>query len=183
MNINYRKTTIDDAYGVAYVSAHSWKETYTGFMPDDYLNNRIANIENKLETTKKFLQDKDTYYVATVDDRVVGICYYNKSENEKYHDYGLLGAIYVLKDYQKLGIGKELFKIAIKGLIDMGYNKMYLECLKGNPTINFYKHFDGEIVETINYRIEDFSVKADIVLFNDLEKILKYFNEENNIKR
>ena len=50
MEVLYRKATIKDAYAIEYVAAHSWKETYTGFMPDDYLNNRIANIENKLET-------------------------------------------------------------------------------------------------------------------------------------
>ena len=26
----------------------------------------------------------------------------------------------------------------------MGYNKMYLECLKGNDTINFYKKYGGK---------------------------------------
>ena len=38
-----------------------------------------------------------------------------------------------------MGIGKELFKIAVEGLIKMGYKKMMLECMTGNDTLNFYK--------------------------------------------
>lgn len=36
-----RRATQDDAYGIEYVSAHSWKETYTGFLSSEYLDNRV----------------------------------------------------------------------------------------------------------------------------------------------
>lgn len=171
-NVCYRKATIDDAYGIEYVASHSWKETYYDFMPKSYLDNRIANIENRTERTREFLKNNDNYWVATVNDKIIGILYFSNSKEEKYINYGYLGAIYILKDYQRFGIGKELFKIALKGLIDMGYNDMYLECLKGNSAIDFYKHFGGKIIDTIDYPISDFSVKADIVEFNDLNNML-----------
>lgn len=169
----YRKATLDDAYGIEYVASHSWKETYYDFMPKSYLDNRIANIETRTERTREFLKNNDNYYVAIINDKIIGILYYSNSKEEKYLNYGYLGAIYVLKDYQGLGIGKELFKMAVKGIITMGFNDMYLECLKGNTAIDFYKHFGGNIVDTIDYPISDFSVKADIVEFNDLNKILQ----------
>ncbi len=169
----YRKATLDDAYGIEYVASHSWKETYYDFMPKSYLDNRIANIETRTERTREFLKNNDNYYVAIINSKIIGILYYSNSKEEKYQNYGYLGAIYVLKDYQGLGIGKELFKMAVKGIITMGFNDMYLECLKGNTAIDFYKHFGGNIVDTIDYPISDFSVKADIVEFNDLNKILQ----------
>lgn len=169
----YRKATLDDAYGIEYVASHSWKETYYDFMPKSYLDNRIANIETRAERTREFLKNNDNYYVAIINNKIIGILYYSNSKEEKYQNYGYLGAIYVLKDYQGLGIGKELFKMALKGLINMGYNDIYLECLKGNTAIDFYKHLGGNIVDTIDYPISDFSVKADIVEFNDLNKILQ----------
>ena len=49
MNIKYSYSTEEDAYGIEYVAAHSWKETYTGLLPDEYLDNRIININNKVE--------------------------------------------------------------------------------------------------------------------------------------
>ena len=172
MNINYRKTTIDDAYGVEYVSSHSWKETYWDYMPHDYLENRVQTIEQKVERATNLLKNTNTYYVVEIDNQVIGILHYKESQNEKYKGYGYLESIYVLKKYQGLGIGKELFKIAIKGLIDMGYNKMYLECLQGNDTINFYKKYGGKVIETIDFPIKDFKVKADIVEFIDINKII-----------
>lgn len=44
MNINYEKATENDAYGVSYVSAHSWKEIYVGLLPKEYLEDRVKNI-------------------------------------------------------------------------------------------------------------------------------------------
>ena len=180
MNITYSLATKEDAYGITYVSAHSWKETYTGLLPDDYLNNRIKNIENKVKNTEKFLESyKGKYIVAKDDEKVIGILAYSNSESEKYKNYGHLGALYILKEYQGFGIGKELFRIAIKGLIDMGYSKMYLECMQGNDTINFYEKYLGEIKEKISYPIKDAcSVMADVVVFGNLEEVLVLVNEK-----
>ena len=181
MNITYGIANSEDAYGIEYVSAHSWMETYLGLLPDDYLNNRIRNIENKIEDTKNFLKNYDgKYIVAKDDDRVIGILVYGYSKEEKYKEYGHLDAIYVLKDYQGLGVGKELFKIAVSGLIEMGYSKMQLECMQGNNTLNFYKKYLGVVNETIDYPIKDICVvKADIILFENLNDVLKKINESS----
>ena len=179
MNIIYRSASIDDYEGIYYVSAYSWDETYRGYMPDDYLDDRINNFYERSLKTKSFLEkldqenNLDKYLVCEVDGKIVGICQYSKSENEKYPNSGLLGAIYVLKKYQGLGIGKTLFKMAIEGLSNMGFNDMYLECLTGNETIHFYEKYGGKIVENIEYPISDFKVKADIVYYEDLKLVLE----------
>ena len=51
----------------------------------------------------------------------------------------------------------------------MGYNKMYLECLKNSPTNNFYQHFGGKVVETIDYSLKDLTLKANIIIFDNLK--------------
>lgn len=174
--IEYRFATFEDAYQVAYVAAHSWYETYKGFMPDEYLENRIKNIDESAIKTKNFILNNPRYLVATYNEKVVGICYYSESQNNDYPNSGLLGALYVLKEYQGKNIGKNLFKMAIKNLKEMGFNSMYLECLQGNKTINFYKHFQGIIVDEMDYPISNFKVKADIVYFENLDKILEQMN-------
>ena len=179
MEITYSNATLDDAYGICYVSAHSWKETYTGLLPDDYLNNRINNISNKVEGTKKFLKEfKGTYIVAKDDSKVVGILAFGPAQEEQYKDYGHIEAIYVLKDYQGLGIGKELFKRAVTGLKEMGYSKLQLECMTGNDTINFYKKYTSEIVSQIDYPIKAVgTVKADIVLFKNIDEVISLLSD------
>lgn len=177
MNITYRKARIDDYEGIYYVSCYSWDETYRGFMPDEYLDDRIDNFTERSLKTKAYLEklnkdgDLDKYLVCEVDGEIVGICQYSKSQNNNYQDSGLLGALYVLKKYQKLGIGKELFRLAVDGIINLGYKSVYLECLTGNNSINFYTNYSGVIKENIDYPISDFSVKADIVFYEDIYKL------------
>lgn len=175
MNIIYKKADENDVYGVEYVSAHSWKETYSGLLPDEWLNKRIENIDKNIENTKNFLQNFDGKYIVAKDnDKVVGILTYGPSKDERYNDYGHLEAIYVLKEYQGYGIGKELFKLAVNRLKEMGYSKMKLECMIGNDTLNFYKKYLGEVSETIDYQINGIgTVKADILVFDDLNKVLE----------
>lgn len=127
--------------------------------------------KNFLEQLEKDGTIQD-YLVCEVDGKIVGIAQFLRSQNSNYLDYGLLGTLYVLKKYQGLGIGKELFKRCVRGLMLMGYNKMYLECLCGNKTIDFYKKYGGKLMEVIDYSISDFSVKADIVCYNSLEDLI-----------
>ena len=59
MNITYREVKIEDYEGIYYVSCYSWEETYRGFMPDDYLDDRINNFEARALNTKKYLEKLD----------------------------------------------------------------------------------------------------------------------------
>lgn len=182
MEIIYRDATEEDAYQTRYVGAKSWHETYTGFLPKEYLNYRLEHVTEKVEEQKQFLKQTKNYIVACDKEKIVGICYYTKCDIEKYKTYGRLDSLYVLEEYQGLGIGKELFKRAIKGLIDLGYTKMELECMKGNNTINFYQKYDGIIAEQLDYEIPHVGkVKADIVLFDNLQELYEKLNE--NIKK
>lgn len=55
----------------------------------------------------------------------------------------------------------------------MGYNKMKLECMSGNNTINFYKKYGGVVSSQIDYNIKNNGmVKVDIVLFENLDNVL-----------
>lgn len=178
MNITYDKATFDDSYGIAYVSAYSWKETYFGLLPDDYLDGRVDNISNNVSNIKKFLEDYDGIYMVAKDkEKVVGILAYNANDND---EYGHLDALYVLKDYQGLGIGKELFKQAVVGLKRLGYNKMKLECMTGNSTLSFYKKYLGNVVSIIDYKINGVGfVKADVIVFDNLDEVIKILNMDS----
>ena len=56
MNISYRSAKVSDYEGIYYVSCYSWEETYRGFMPDEYLDDRINNFEERSLRTKKYLE-------------------------------------------------------------------------------------------------------------------------------
>lgn len=181
MNIVYRFANINDkdAKEIAYVGVKSWYDFYQNIMPYDYLKNRMDNLDIEEVKTKEFLENSNQYtkIVCEIDNKVVGFCYYMDSDNDKYKNHGYLQSLYLLKEYQGLGIGKQLFQKAVEGLIDKGYNKMYLECAVGNDVINFYKKYGGKVVDTTGYHINDFSIFVDIVVYDDLDKTLKLLSE------
>lgn len=49
----------------------------------------------------------------------------------------------------------------------MEFNNMYLKCLKANQTLGFYEYYGDKVIDTINYRINEFCLKVDIVDFKD----------------
>lgn len=185
MNIDIKRAKTEDASEIAKVAAYSWLHSYKGLIDEDYLNDKISEERLKYSTnkTKALVENTDKYFVATVDNKVVGFVYYEKSSEEKYTDYGYLEAIYLSEEYKGLGIGKMLFSVAVNGLKDMGYNKFYLHCLTGNKTLGFYEKYTGVVVDTIKYPLRDFYVDADVVLFEDIDEIISMLNPKNNNKK
>ncbi len=175
MKIIYEKAKIEDAYDFEEVVANSWKETYASLLPDEYLEERVNNVALRVpKYEKNFFDTRIKSFVARDKEKIVGILKYGISDNSKYNDYGYIQALYVLKEYQGYGIGKELFKMAILGLKELGYTKIMLECMCGNETINFYKKYLGKVVETIDFSINRVgNVRADVLIFTDLDETLK----------
>ena len=92
-------------YGKAYVQYAAWFETYRGLMPNEYLDSRTF-----MACYKSTLEHPQNTYVALVDETVAG-SYGNSPDARDYtHRTGMseINALYVLKKYQHLGIGKAL---------------------------------------------------------------------------
>ena len=184
MNISYRKANISDAYGVQYVATLSWYEAYQGLLPMEYLDNRVKTIDKRVNKTEEFIKNNPDYIVAVDNNKIIGICHYTKCDMDNYKDYGRIGALYVLEEYHNLGIGKNLLIMAVKGLMDMGYKKIELECMCGNKTIDFYKKYGGVITETIDYYINGVgNVKADVIVYNDIDKLYNKLTKNNKKNR
>ena len=180
MNVIYKKASVDDAYDIRYISAHSWKETYSNLVPSYFLDYKLEHIEDKVDEQKQFITDgKNDYYIAEADGKNVGFVCFGECDSDDYKGYGYVLALYLLKDYQGFGIGKNLFKIALEGLKEKGFTKLILECMSGNKTISFYEKYNGKIVDTINYPLIEgkLSVKAEVITF-DIDKALQVLNNK-----
>ena len=171
-NIIIRQALSSDAEGIVYVNTYTWLTTYKGLLSDKILNNRLNTMKERTIKLAKAIEEKDNTYVATINNKVVGFVTYGKSRNDKYEDSGEINAIYVLEEYQKLGIGKALFFKAIERLINLGYQSMMLNVLEGNNTINFYKKYGGENIDNrYDYFGEDL-IKENIMYFDNIDKIV-----------
>ena len=85
--------------------------------------------------------------VLEVDGKVIGFVNVGSTDEKEYDNCGELHAIYIINGYKGNGFGKKLINIGIEELKKMGYNKMIIGCLEGNPSNEFYKHIGGEFIK------------------------------------
>jgi ribosomal protein S18 acetylase RimI-like enzyme len=139
-----------DAAGIARVHVESWRTTYRGIVPDALLDN--LSVEKRTERWKKMLEDAhapETVFVATLPsskggEEIVGwaTCGPERSGDPDYR--GELGGIYLLKEFQRRGVGRRLVSCVAKRLLEMGFETMLLWVLTDNhPSRRFYERLGG----------------------------------------
>ncbi len=132
-NLIIRKATVEDAKGKGYVHYQSWIETYTGLFPEEYMQSLTLEKSVKLATDYP-----ENTFVAIVDDQIIGFTCYLESRDEDLEDTGEIMAIYILKEYQGIGIGKKLMEACYKELSK--YSKLSLWVLGCNmKSVGFYE--------------------------------------------
>lgn len=139
-----RPARVTDIDHIAYVHSESWKETYSGIMPDEVFNTiNLKNRINMWETifhSEKLRQD---ILVVTVDKKVVGFAQVGKPRDKKSICDGELHAIYLLKKFHGNGIGGDLLDHTFNILKEKDIKSMYLWVLKDNSTSRFYEKMGG----------------------------------------
>lgn len=143
--INVRTAKLEDAVGVATVHIASWRETYYGIVPDDFLNE--LSLERRTAQWTNSLSNLDDEYhrafVAELDGQIVGFANYGfVRESDPLHQ-GELFAIYVLQSVHKRGVGGMLVSAIAQGLLDLGVSSMLVWVLRENPARGFYERLGG----------------------------------------
>jgi GNAT superfamily N-acetyltransferase len=143
--ITFRRASVEDAVGIATVHIVSWRETYRGIVPDEFLED--LSIQQRTEQWMNSLADPSSRYhrafVAELNGQIVGFSNYGFSQEAESGFDGELYAIYVLRSAQGRGIGGRLFAEAAKGLLELGSSSMLVWVLKDNPAREFYEHLGG----------------------------------------
>lgn len=133
-NVIIRKADVNDAEGKGYVHYHAWNESYTGLIDQDFLDSR--SLARCVEIARKFPQNT---YVAIVENQIVGFACYIECRDDDLEDTGEINAIYILKKFYGLGIGRKLMNMCYEELCE--YSKISLWVLKTNTrAIKFYEH-------------------------------------------
>jgi ribosomal protein S18 acetylase RimI-like enzyme len=166
-----RKAVPDDALGIAIVNVYTWKTTYTGLMPDDVIDSRIAELRARAEQLKADIEANDNFYAAVAGSTVVGFCIYGPSRNEAFGDAGEIFALYVLKGFQGTGVGRALFSAGAAALLASGRRGMIVNCLAGNPALAFYRHMGGRIVGRRADELAGARLVEEILFFENPEQI------------
>lgn len=123
---------------LASVKRQVWETTYRGIYPNDKFDN--FNIENEY---KKFLHmiNSNTVelFVAKLNNKIIGYMAIGKSTRRLNAENDEIVLLYILKEFQGLGIGKLLFNFAKEKLKVASPKQFVVYCNKYNDNaINFY---------------------------------------------
>ncbi len=141
-----RPAVPDDAAGIAIVSAYTWLIAYAGLLPDEVLEKRISSIPAHIERVSENISGKKRCYaVAEYGSAVMGFVCFGASRDENYPDDGEIQALYVLKGFQGMGIGRMLVSHCTNIFAREGRKNMIINCLDGNPSAGFYSCMGGVV--------------------------------------
>ena len=145
-DITIRKAVPEDATGIAIVRAYTWATAYRGIIPDEILQSRIDAVPSNAGRLKSLIESGNfSYAVALHNNAVIGFVSYGKSRDGNYPADGETGALYVLKGFAGSGVGSALLDCAKRELAQQGFSHMIVNCLLGNPSLEFYKRMGGII--------------------------------------
>lgn len=160
-----RKAKSKDAKGIIEVNVKTWLTTYSGIMPQEVLENKVATMKESIKICEETVEKDDNVLVAIEDEKIVGIVSYGKGKAIDNEQTGEIYSIYVLKEYQGKNIGKQLFIAAKKVLEEKGYKEFIVTCIKQNPSNKFYEKMGGKIVNTIKSNIFGTEIEENLIKF------------------
>ena len=145
-----REARLQDANAIAQVHVDAWKTTYSGILPTAYIERRTYAKRCKswsilLEASKA--KTDHSIYVAEFEGEIIGFVDggTERSANPIYK--GEIYALYILKPYQRQGLGRNLTRTVARRLSQLGLDSILVWVLADNPACKFYRSLGGQEVE------------------------------------
>ncbi|HLK64012.1 MAG TPA: GNAT family N-acetyltransferase [Bryobacteraceae bacterium] len=132
-----RSATQEDASAIAQVHVESWRTTYRGIVPDEYLAS--MDIEERTGRWREILKSDGYHFVAEHDGEVVGFLSGGAIREPIGRYDAELYAIYLLAQCQRRGIGTALLIELARRLDQDGFQSLAVWVLEANAAADFYK--------------------------------------------
>lgn len=171
--MNIRKAHLKDAEGVARVHVDSWRTTYGGIIPDDYLNG--LSYEQRTELWKNNIGKKGNYVLVAenTEGQIIGFTdAWKRDDNDEENSIDLT-SIYLLETYQGMGVGKQLLKTLFEHFNQEGYDKVFVEVLEENKTRFFYEYYGANLIKTVQIKIDGKTLNELIYVWNSIDSVIE----------
>lgn len=148
MDIYIREANIADVQAIAKVHVATWNSTYENIIPEVYLKSKTCKGQEEKWLKRIFENDatNEFLYVAlTENDDIIGFAC-GSAQNDDIKFKGTIAAIYILKDFQRKGLGKKLIKTIVERLDKNGIENLIIWAFAENPSCSFYEHINGKKV-------------------------------------
>lgn len=152
-----RQSRPEDATGIARAHVRTWQTTYRGIIPDNYLDTiPVEEWQVRWKRDLSIPRPGQFVYVAENEENgeIAGFVWGGVTRYPDLPYQGELYAIYVLKNYQKHGLGRFLVQALTKALLDEGLSSMFLWVFEANlASRRFYEALGGQYIKSNTFEI------------------------------
>ncbi|WKA58356.1 GNAT family N-acetyltransferase [Planococcus shenhongbingii] len=148
-----RKATKEDIKHVAKIYVDSWRTTYRGLVPDEYLAG-LSYEEAQKNWNDFLIGGNEAFIYVAIDDRrkIIGFASGKRIEEKNFD--GELYSLYLLQECRGLGAGKRLVSAIAKHFQENGIHSMMVWVMKQNKSgLGFYERIGGK---EYNHRTSSF---------------------------
>ena len=138
-----RLANVNDAQAIARVHVESWRATYPGIVPQDYIDSLDVEVFAERWRDRLHTQPELVIYVAEESGEIRGFASGGPARTQMDGFPGELYAIYLAPQAKSQGVGKRLFWAVAEALRRAGYEGIYVWVLDDNPSLGFYRHMGG----------------------------------------
>jgi ribosomal protein S18 acetylase RimI-like enzyme len=138
--MQYRIANMDDLEGIAQLHAESWRNSYRGIFPDDFLDHDVWDERQNAWASRLSSPKKNQHIiVATDNDEIYGfICAFGY-ESAQWGTF--IDNLHVSNAAQGKGIGKQLLYLIAEWVDESFEHKgLYLEVLEDNVDAQHFYH-------------------------------------------
>ena len=147
-SLRIREATAGDIPRLAALHVKTWNETYFG------VKNPPGYELREGQWREQFTKDDGSWFCLVVENgqgELVGFAKGQTYESKELPGYsGELNKIYLLRDYQRLGLGRQLVAHVAVRFRSRGINTMVLFGIPQNPSCAFHEAMGGEKLYAAN---------------------------------
>ena len=144
--IEIRPATETDIPAIAKVLVDTWRSTFRGKLPSDFLDN--MSYAHQAERHLRMFRKPDSIYHVAADPlgHIIGFANGGPTRHPDFQYQNELYAIYVLASHQGSGIGTTLFRALVDDLHRSNRTGLIVWVLINNPNLPFYERHGGTAI-------------------------------------
>ena len=143
MNIDFVPAKASDAASVSALRQRIWDTTYRGIYPDAVIDDFDYDWHQQRDL-QKISNPSFTVYLIKYGDEDIGYFIFQHAGSGVW-----LHSLYVLREYQHRGIGKQAFSILKDYCKEKGISRFACDCSPHNENaMRFYQRMGGVVIKT-----------------------------------
>jgi ribosomal protein S18 acetylase RimI-like enzyme len=165
LDIAIRQADTRDADAVAGVHLESWRTAYAGLIPHKALATMIAR--RGVQWWSRVISRSGAVLVAEIGGKIVGYVTYGRNRARQLTQQGEIYELYLLPEYQGIGLGTKLFDAARKALRAHDLKGLVVWALEDNAiAARFYAGLGGRDIAEGTETFDDKTLKKVAFIWN-----------------